>query len=94
MRPIGGEGAAASSAARAAKTGLARRPMRAASATQQAAARVLGSIAVAERVGDERQISGAPGGGREPPPGQRCNKDRFGPQVVSVRASSKAARKS
>ncbi len=55
---------------------------------------MLGGIAVAERVGDQRQISGAPGGGREPPPGQRCNKDRFGPQVVSVRASSKAARKS
>ena len=68
--------------------------MRAASATQAGCGRVLGGIAVAERVGDQRQISSAPGGGGEPPPGQRCNKDRFGPQVVSVRASSKAARKS
>ena len=54
----------------------------------------LGRVAVAERIGDQRQVSCAPGGGGEPPPGQRSNEDRIGRQVVNVRASSKAARKS
>ena len=56
--------------------------------------RVLGGVAVAESVGHQRQVTGAPGGGGEPPPGQRSDEDGFGRQVVSVRASSKAARKS